>query len=80
MGVPRRARPYPPAQATPFKRPHGVRHMFAAYDLRADQLYGHIKPRKRGGEFLAFLRYVRSLHPESKRLAIIPDNFSSHQN
>jgi hypothetical protein len=54
--------------------------MFAAYDLRADQLYGHIKPRKRGGEFLAFLRYVRSLHPESKRLAIIPDNFSSHQN
>jgi transposase len=61
-----------------FKRPHGVRHMFAAYDLRADRLYGHIKQRKRRGEFLAFLRYVRSLHPEHKRLAIILDNFSPH--
>jgi len=61
-----------------FKRPHGVRHMFAAYDLRADKLYGHIKDRKRRGEFLASLRYVRSLHPEHKRLAIILDNFSPH--
>jgi DDE superfamily endonuclease len=52
--------------------------MFAAYDLRADRLYGHIKPRKRRGEFLASLRYVRSLHPEHKRLAIILDNFSPH--
>ena len=47
-----------------YHRLHGIRHMFAAYDLRADRLYGHIKPRKRRGEFLAFLRYVRSLHPE----------------
>ena len=46
-----------------YKRPHGVRHLFAAYDLRFDRLYGHIKPRKRRGEFLAFLRYVRSLYP-----------------
>jgi transposase len=61
-----------------FHRLHGIRHMFAAYDLRADRLYGHIKPRKRRGEFLAFLRYVRSLHPEHKRLAIILDNFSPH--
>ena len=50
--------------------------MFAAYDLRADRLYGHIKPRKRRGEFLAFLRHVRSLYPEHRRLAIILDNFS----
>jgi transposase len=55
-----------------------VRHLFAAYDLRADRLYGHIKPRKRRGEFLAFLRYIRSLYPEHERLAIILDNFSPH--
>jgi transposase len=61
-----------------FHRLHGIRHMFAAYDLRADRLYGHIKTRKRRGEFLAFLRYVRSLYPEHKRLAIVLDNFSPH--
>jgi hypothetical protein len=61
-----------------FHRLHGIRHLFAAYDLRADRLYGHIKPRKRRGEFLAFLRYVRSLYPEHTRLAIILDNFSPH--
>ncbi len=52
--------------------------MFAAYDMRADRLHGHIKPRRRRSEFLAFLRYVRSLHPEHKRLAIILDNFIPH--
>jgi transposase len=52
--------------------------MFAAYDLRTDRLYGHIKPRKRRSEFLAFLRYVRSLHPEQRRLVVILNNFSPH--
>jgi transposase len=37
-------------------RPHGVRHLLAAYDLSRDKLYGHSKPRKRRGEFLVFLR------------------------
>jgi len=55
-----------------------VRHLFAAFDLRADKLYGHVKPRKRRGEFLAFLRYVRSLHPLETRIAIVLDNFSPH--
>jgi len=32
-----------------YKRPHGVRHLLAAYDLSPDKLYGHIKPRKRRG-------------------------------
>jgi hypothetical protein len=30
-----------------FTRPHGVRHLFAVYDLRRDRLYGHVKKRKR---------------------------------
>src|SRR5215218_9269155 len=33
-----------------YTRPHGVRHLLAAYDLSRDRLYGHIKPRKRRGE------------------------------
>jgi transposase len=61
-----------------FTRPHGVRHLFAAYDLKADKLYGHVKTRKRRGEFLTFLRYVRSLHPPERRIAIVLDNFSPH--
>jgi hypothetical protein len=32
-----------------YTRPHGVRHLLAAYDLSRDRLYGHIKPRKRRG-------------------------------
>jgi transposase len=61
-----------------YKRPHGVRHLLAAYDLKRDQLYGHIKTRKGRTEFLAFCRYVRSLYPPDVRLAFVLDNFSPH--
>jgi transposase len=62
-----------------YKRPHGVRHLLAAYDLRRDRLYGHIKPRKGRIEFLAFCRYIRSLYPTHIRLAFVLDNFSPHR-
>jgi len=29
-----------------YTRPHGVRHLLAAYDLTGDKLYGHMKKRK----------------------------------
>jgi transposase len=61
-----------------YKRPHGVRHLLAAYDLSTDRLYGHIKVRKGRSEFLAFCRYIRSLHPPEVRIAIVLDNFSPH--
>jgi transposase len=61
-----------------YKRPHGVRHLLAAYDLSRDRLYGHVKPRKGRTEFLAFCRYIRSLHPPEVRLAFVLDNFSPH--
>ena len=35
--------PRPRRRAT-YTRPHGVRHLFAAYDLAKDQLYGNIQP------------------------------------
>ena len=61
-----------------YHRTGGVRHLFAALELGTDKMYGHIKKRKRRGEFLEFCRYVRSLHPADLRIAIICDNFSPH--
>jgi len=61
-----------------YKRPHGVRHLLAGYDLSSNKLYGHIKTRKGRTEFLAFARYLRSLHPPQVRIAIVLDNFSPH--
>ena len=70
--VPRRRR-----RAT-YTRPHGVRHLLAAYDLNRDRLYGHVKVRKGRTEFLEFCRYLRSLYPPDVRIAIVLDNFSPH--
>lgn len=61
-----------------YKRPHGVRHLLAGYDLSRDRLYGHVVARKGRVEFLAFCRYLRSLHPLEVRIAIVLDNFSPH--
>ena len=56
----------------------GVRHLFAALELGSDTMHGHIKKRKRRGEFLQFCRYLRSLHPPQVRIAVVCDNFSPH--
>jgi transposase len=56
----------------------GVRHLFAAYDLGTDKIYGHIKPNKKRGTFLVFCRYLRTLYPPEVRIGIVLDNFSPH--
>jgi transposase len=61
-----------------YTRTAGVRHLFAAYELGEDKLFGHIKPRKTRGRFLEFCRYLRSLYPPGVRIAIVCDNFSPH--
>ncbi|MCH8899308.1 MAG: IS630 family transposase [Acidobacteria bacterium] len=61
-----------------YRRTLGVRHLFAAYDLGADKIYGHIKTNKKRVTFLAFCRYLRSLYPPEMRIAIVLDNFSPH--
>lgn len=73
QNMPRRRR----RRAT-YRRPHGVRHLMAGYDLSTDKLYGHVVKRKTRTEFLAFVRYLRSLHPFEVRIAIVLDNFSPH--
>ncbi len=61
-----------------YKRTQGVRHLFAALDLRTDKMYGHVKLNKNRTTFLAFCRYLRSLYPPEVRIAIVLDNFSPH--
>ncbi len=61
-----------------YTRTAGVRHLFAAYELGEDKLFGHIKPRKTRVRFLEFCRYLRTLYPPQTRIAIICDNFSPH--
>ncbi|UZG60281.1 IS630 family transposase [Rhodococcus opacus] len=63
---------------TTFNLPHGVRHLFAAYNLATDRLYGHVKDTRTRTQFLTFCRYLRSLYPIGVRLAIVCDNFSPH--
>jgi hypothetical protein len=66
------------ADARDLHQTKGVRHLFAAYELGEDKLFGHIKPRKTRARFLQFCRYLRSLYPLTVRIAIICDNFSPH--
>ena len=51
----------------------------AGYDLSTDRLYGHVVTHKGRTAFLAFCRYLRSLHPPEVRIAIVLDNFSPHR-
>ena len=63
MGRTRREAQGPrPRQRATYTRPHGVQHLFAAYDLAREKLYGHIKPKKNRTRFLEFCRYRRSLY------------------
>jgi len=55
-----------------------VRHLFAAYDLARDHLFGHVKPSKKRTQFLEFCRYLRTLYPAQVRIAIVCDNYSPH--
>ena len=50
----------------------------AGYDLSTDRLYGHVVKKKDRTAFLAFVRYLRSLHPPEVKIAIVLDNFSPH--
>jgi transposase len=62
-----------------FNRPHGVRHLMAAYDLNTDKMYGHVVKTKDRKAFLRFMKYLRSLYPPNVRIAVVLDNFSPHK-
>ena len=60
-----------------YRRPHGVRHLIAAYDVGKGELRGHFKRRKRSIEFLSFLKSVRKSY--TGEIWIVLDNFSAHK-
>lgn len=61
-----------PRRRATYTRPHGGRHLFAAYDPARHRLYGHIKPKKNRTRFQEFCRYQRSLCPAEIRIAMHP--------
>ncbi|MEW1836650.1 transposase [Nonomuraea angiospora] len=67
--------PAPPGHLQPQRR---VRHLFVAYDLARDHLFGHIKSREKRTRFLEFCRYLRTIYPADERIAIVCDNHSPH--
>jgi transposase len=47
-----------------YTRPHGVRHLLAAYDLSRDRLYGHISPASAAASsWSSAATYARCTHP-----------------
>ncbi len=61
-----------------YKRPHGVRYLFGAYDVHADRLHGRLRARKNSGEVLAFYRQIRMRYDPRLRVYLIADNLSTH--
>lgn len=70
-------RRHPARQRATYTRYHGVRHLFAAYDVKTGRLWGYARKRKRARDFLAFLKQVRQCYRGD--LWIILDNLSAHK-
>lgn len=61
-----------------YNRRGGVRHMFGAYDMKTDRLYGIFTCQKNWVEFLRFLRWLRRRYRSGETLYIVLDNASFH--
>jgi transposase len=62
-----------------YKRPHGVRYLFAAYDMHADRLHGRLREHKNAGEVLAFFKQIRMRYEPKLRIYLVMDNLSTHK-
>jgi len=61
-----------------YKRRHGVRYLFGAYDVHADRLHGRLRTHKNSREVLAFYRQIRMRYDPKLRIYLIADNLSTH--
>lgn len=61
-----------------YNRRGGVQHMFGAYDMKTDRLFGIFTRKKNWVEFLAFLRWLRRRYRRGEMLYIVLDNASFH--
>ena len=62
-----------------YKRPHGVRYLFGAYDVHADRLHGRLRAHKNSEEVLAFYRQIRMRYDPRLRIYLVADNLSTHK-
>ena len=62
-----------------YKRPHGVRYLFAAYDVHSDRLHGRLREHKNAGEVLAFFKQIRMRYDPRLRIYLVMDNLSTHK-
>jgi transposase len=61
-----------------YRKPHGVRFFFGAYDVGADQLFGRWSPRKGSVPTLSLLKWIRRRYPPAVRIHLVMDNLSAH--
>jgi len=61
-----------------YHRTQGVRHFLAMYDVHHNILWGWFYERKRGDEFIDFLKRIRDAYASWVRIHVILDNFSPH--
>jgi len=71
-------RKHPQRLRATYHRPHGVRQMFCALDLKEDKIYYRIRERKTRAELLDFLKVIRLIVPAQEKIYLILDNFSPH--
>lgn len=62
-----------------YRRTHGVRYYFSAYEVHADKLWMRQKRRKRWQDVLAFFRTIRRRYPPHVCIYLVLDNLSSHK-
>jgi transposase len=62
-----------------YKRLHGVRYLFGAYDIHSDRLHGRLRAHKNAGEVLAFFRQIRMRYDPRLRIYLVMDNLSTHK-
>lgn len=62
-----------------YHRHSGVRHLFGAYDLKTNRLFGCFTKKKNWVEFLDFLRWLRRRYRSSGVLYVVLDNAGYHK-
>lgn len=73
------ARGRPARQRATYNRYGGTRKLLGAYDVGADQLWGHVEARPvTGAVVLEFLRDIRRRYPADITVYIVMDNLSAH--
>ncbi len=68
----------PARLAANYRKPHGVRFFFGAYDVGADQLFGRWFPEKGATNVIRLFADIRRRYPAEQRIFLVMDNLSAH--